>query len=89
MRKKGSPYRISEIAIAASIPPGITFAIGRIDDVTETITGEGVSSAELVETGPTRGEAVIALDGTTLDEAQIDAARAALAQDLPEDVAES
>lgn len=87
LRKKGSPYRISEIAIAASIPPGITFSIGRIDDVTETIAGEGVSSAELVEKAP--AEAVIALDGTTLDEAQIDAARAALAQDLPEDVAGS
>jgi hypothetical protein len=86
LRKKGSPYRISEIAIAASIPPGITFSIGRIDDVTETIDGEGVSSAQLVEQAPTVGEAVIALDGTTLDEAQIDAARAALAEEIPEDV---
>lgn len=32
LRAKGSPYRISEISIAASIPPGVTFAIGRIDD---------------------------------------------------------
>ena len=86
LRKKGSPYRISEISIAASIPPGITFTIGRIDDVAESITGEGVSSAELVEQLPEAGEAVIALDGTTLDEAQIDAARAALAQEIPEDI---
>lgn len=86
LRKKGSPYRISEISIAASIPPGITFTIGRIDDVAESITGEGVSSAELVEQLPEAGEAVIALDGTTLDGAQIDAARAALAQEIPEDI---
>jgi hypothetical protein len=84
MRKKGSPYRISEISIAASIPPGITFTIGRIDDVSETIVGEGVSSAELVEQAPAAGEAVIALDGTTLDDAQIAAARAALAEELPD-----
>ncbi len=32
LRQKGSPYRISEISIAASIPPGISFAISRIDD---------------------------------------------------------
>ena len=31
LRAKKSPYRINEISIAASIPPGITFAIGRID----------------------------------------------------------
>jgi hypothetical protein len=86
LRKKHSPYRVSEISIAASIPPGITFAITRIDDLTETITGEGVSSAELVEALPDDGESVIALDGTTLDDAQIDAARAALARELPEEL---
>jgi len=31
-REKGSPYRISEITISATIPPGVNFAIGRIDD---------------------------------------------------------
>ena len=86
MRKKGSPYRISEISIAASIPPGISFAITRIDDVSETITGEGVSSAELVDALPDAGESVIALDGTTLDDAQIDAARAALGRELPDEL---
>ena len=86
LRKKGSPYRVSEISIAASIPPGITFAITRIDDASETITGEGVSSAELVEALPDDGESVIALDGTTLDAAQIDAARAALARELPDEL---
>lgn len=32
LREKGSPYRISEITISATIPPGVNFAIGRIDD---------------------------------------------------------
>lgn len=71
LRKKGSPYRISEIVISASIPPGISFTIGRVDDVSETIEGEGVSSADLVKASSEAGEAVIALDGTTLDEAEI------------------
>ena len=39
LRLKKSPYRISEITISASIPPGVTFAIGRIDDVEESIDG--------------------------------------------------
>ena len=78
-------WRASRVGLAL----GITFAIGRIDDVSETLAGEGVSSAELVEQAPTAGEAVIALDGTILDEAQIDAARAALAEELPEDGAAS
>ena len=89
LRKKGSPYRIAEISIAASIPPGISFAIARIDDVSESITGEGVSSAELVEALSDTGESVIALDGTTLDDAKIDLARAALAREIPEDMGRS
>ena len=32
LREKGSPYRVSEIGIAAAIPPQVTFSIGRIDD---------------------------------------------------------
>lgn len=86
LRKKGSPYRISEIAISASIPPGISFTIGRIDDLRESFSGEGVASAALLDQSSEAGEAVIALDGTTLDEAQIDAARAALAREIPEDI---
>jgi len=31
LRAKHSPYRINEISIAATIPPGVNFAIGRID----------------------------------------------------------
>jgi hypothetical protein len=79
LREKGSPYRISEISISASIPPGVTFAIGRIDDVEETITGEVRSSSELVEEAASAGEVVIALDGATIDEATAQAVAEAAA----------
>lgn len=79
LRKKGSPYRISEIGIEASIPPGVTFAIGRIDDPEEAVAGETVSSAKLVEGIPDTGEAVIALDGTVAEHAVL-AEQVALAE---------
>lgn len=84
LRKKGSPYRISEISIEASIPPGVAFAIGRIDDPEEIVSGQTVESAALIEAMPDTGEAVISLDGTTLDDATLDAASAAMAADVPE-----
>ncbi|MEX1173841.1 MAG: hypothetical protein WEG56_14695 [Chloroflexota bacterium] len=69
LRAKGSPYRISEITISASIPPGVSFAIGRIDDQEESIAGEVRSSSELVETGDAdAGDLVLSLDGTTVDD---------------------
>lgn len=80
LRKKGSPYRISELSIAATIPPGITFAIGRIDDAEERLDGEVRSSAELVEAAADSGELVVALDGTTVDEAAAVAAADAVAE---------
>jgi hypothetical protein len=66
LRAKRSPYRINEIQIVASIPPGVTFSIGRIGDE-ETLSGTAVASAELVETLDENDQAVIALDGTTGD----------------------
>jgi len=86
LRDKRSPYRINEISIAASIPPGVTFAIGRIDVQEETLTGGEVSSTELVEELPTTGEAVISLDGTTLSQEQVAEVRNALANEVPEDI---
>jgi hypothetical protein len=85
LRDKKSPYRINEISIAASIPPGVTFAIGRIDVQQETLTGAEVSSAQLVEE-QVPGEAVISLDGTTLTDEQITEVRNALANEVPEDL---
>jgi hypothetical protein len=86
LREKKSPYRIAEISITASIPPGVSFAISRIDDVTETLTGAEVSSEELVEALPETDQAVIALDGTSLSSDQLAEVRAALANDVPEDL---
>src|SRR3954463_8008580 len=64
LREKKSPYRIAEVNITASIPPGITFSISRIDDV--DLVGGELSSETLVEEMPGAGQAVIALDGTSL-----------------------
>lgn len=77
LRAKGSPYRISEISIAATIPPGVTFAIGRIDDEPEPLDEVVVSSSELLESGPEAGDLVLALDGTVVDERAVDAGLAA------------
>ncbi len=85
LRDKRSPYRINEISIAASIPPGVNFAIGRIDVQQEQPTGAEVSSATLVDT-QLPGEAVISLDGTTLDDAQMSEVRDALASEVPENL---
>jgi hypothetical protein len=85
LRDKNSPYRINEISIAASIPPGVTFAIGRIDVQEESATGTEVSSSDLVEE-QTPGDAVIALDGTTLTQEQLAEVRNAMANDVPEDI---
>jgi hypothetical protein len=67
LRSKGSPYRISELSISASIPPGVTFAIGRIDDPTDEVVGEVKESSELLSAGPS--DVVVALDGATIDAA--------------------
>ena len=83
LREKKSPYRISEVNITASIPPGITFAISRVDDV--DLTGSEVSSEDLVEEMPSTG-AVIALDGTSLNKEELAEVREALANEIPDDI---
>lgn len=86
LRAKHSLYRISEVSITASIPPGVSFAIVRLDDANEVLTGLEVSSADLVEELPETAEAVISLDGTTLSQEQITEVRNALANEVPEDI---
>ena len=81
LRQKRSPYRISEVVISASIPPGVSFSIGRGDDLDDEIPTGDMSSEQLVEALDETGEAVVSLDGTKFDEAQIAAARAELAKD--------
>jgi hypothetical protein len=63
LRDKKSPYRISEIQITASIPPGISFSIGRIGE-DEIPAGAAIASAELIRTLAEADEEVMALDGT-------------------------
>lgn len=81
LRQKRSPYRISEIVISASIPPGVAFSIARGQDMDEALPSGEVSSEQLVEALDESGEAVVSLDGTKFDEAQIEAARAEPAKD--------
>ena len=71
LRTKGSPYRIAEISISASIPPAVSFAIGRLGDEVEEVVGDVVESSELVEQSAEAGELVLALDGTTVDQAAV------------------
>lgn len=72
LRQKGSPYRIAEISISASIPPAVSFAISRLgDEPEEAVVGEVVSSAALVEQAADAGDLVLALDGTTVEDAAI------------------
>ena len=85
LREKKSPYRISEIGITASIPPGVTFSIGRLDDGSAGLTSTVVDSTELVE-HQADDENVISLDGTTLSDEQIAEVRNALASEVPEDI---
>ncbi len=67
LRQKGSPYRIAEISISASIPPAVSFAIQRLENEPEDLPAEVVSSSELVEQIVESGDLVLALDGTTVD----------------------
>lgn len=73
LKAKGSPYRIAEIAIGASIPPSVTFSIARTDDPEVDVVPEGaVASTELLAAaGSTGSTTVQALDGSTLDEAAL------------------
>jgi hypothetical protein len=87
LRDKRSPYRISEVDITASIPPGVTFVISRLEPTEETMSGAVVSSEQLVDTqAASGGEAVISLDGTTLSDEQLTEVRKAFANDVPEDI---
>jgi hypothetical protein len=86
LREKQSPYRIAEVNITASIPPGITFSISRMDDKDEVVTGTTISSAALTAGLPEGGDAVIALDGTSLSQEQLAEVRNALANEVPEDI---
>ncbi len=62
LKDKGSPYRISEISITATIPPGVNFAIGRVDD--PSLATHGVfNSTELAAASD--ASPVLSLTGAT------------------------
>ena len=73
LKAKGSPYRISEVAIGAAIPPSVTFAIARSDDPADDIVPAGaIASTTLVAEVAAAGAGTVqALDGSTLDEAAL------------------
>jgi hypothetical protein len=71
LKKKGSPYRIQEIVITASIPPGVGFSIGRVHD-DEAHGQEMVSSVDLVEESNLGDEAIVSLDGTEVSTAALE-----------------
>ena len=50
LRVKGSPYRIAEVTITATLPPQIGFSIARVGDVEELLTGHELDSSQLVQT---------------------------------------
>jgi hypothetical protein len=64
LRAKHSPYRIGEVVISAAIPPQVSFAIVRIVDAEEEITGDVRDSSELVDVATGEEGAVLALDGS-------------------------
>jgi hypothetical protein len=75
LRDRGSVYRISQIVIGASIPPSIQFTIQRLDDA--EAPGLVDSSTLLAQAAvPGDPEAIVTLDGTSLDEASIEEAAA-------------
>jgi hypothetical protein len=72
LRRKGSIYRIGELQVTASIPPGIAFSIVRVDDPeeigevdprTSTEILAAVEAAEPLEAGADAPPAIVSLDG--------------------------
>jgi len=65
LRRKGSMYRIGEIQVTASLPPGISFSIERIGDADHDADSEVrlLSSTELLaEERAAQAEAIVSLD---------------------------
>ena len=61
LRERGSPYRIAEINITATIPPQIGFAVARMGDMDEL---DDPSSLEMLEEGVVDAEIpTVSLDG--------------------------
>ena len=77
LRERGSPYRVAEIGIAASIPPQVTFSIGRIDDPEQAPPAEDlIDSTELLVEEQLDDVEILALDGTVVMDLEPDDALA-------------
>lgn len=77
LQERGSVYRIGQIQIGASIPPSIQFSIERIDDPNSKLfdsTSLLAQAGAEVSAGPVGGEAIVSLDGTSIDHEALEAA---------------
>ena len=81
LRAKGSPYRIGEITITATIPPQVGFSISRVGDIEEKLTGRELDSTQLVAADAVLDEAVISLDGQTVSHEELAQAESELEQE--------
>jgi hypothetical protein len=73
LQERGSVYRIGEITIGAAIPPSIQFAIERIDDPNSSMFDSTSLLAQADASGVAQGEAIVSLDGTSVDHEALDA----------------
>jgi hypothetical protein len=71
LRAKGSPYRISEIAIGAAIPPSITFSIARLDDPEDDPAALAATPPSATIQAVAAGDTITALDGSELAESDL------------------
>lgn len=62
LHEKGSPYRITELVISASIPPGVNFSITRVHDPQQLLGGER-DSTEIVAAEGLESETIVSLSG--------------------------
>jgi hypothetical protein len=77
LQERGSVYRIGEIAIGASIPPSITFTIERVDDPSKPGLSDSqtlLARAEEEAGAAGTAGAIVTLDGTAIDDAELDEA---------------
>lgn len=62
LRERGSPYRIAEVTVAATIPPGVNFTISRVAE--SEAAADIRSSTELLADAPVE-EAILSLGGSS------------------------
>jgi hypothetical protein len=75
LKARGSAYRIGQIQIGASFPPSIVFAIERVDDPERILHDSTVLLAKAVEAaeeGLGVQATIVGLDGTAVDDADLD-----------------